>query len=53
MIAFGDDVTGFAVGDRVACAGAGIANHAEVIAVPVNLAARVPDRRSGSTMRRR
>ena len=35
--------TGFAVGDRVACAGAGIANHAEVIAVPVNLAVRVPD----------
>jgi predicted dehydrogenase/threonine dehydrogenase-like Zn-dependent dehydrogenase len=44
VIALGDDVTGFAVGDRVACAGAGIANHAEVIAVPVNLAARVPDR---------
>jgi predicted dehydrogenase/threonine dehydrogenase-like Zn-dependent dehydrogenase len=43
VIAVGDDVTGFAVGDRVACAGAGIANHAEVIAVPVNLAARVPD----------
>ncbi|HEY1512871.1 MAG TPA: zinc-binding alcohol dehydrogenase, partial [Gaiellaceae bacterium] len=42
VIALGDDVTGFAVGDRVACAGAGIANHAEVIAVPVNLAARVP-----------
>ncbi len=43
VAAVGDDVTGFAVGDRVACAGAGIANHAEVIAVPVNLAARVPD----------
>jgi predicted dehydrogenase/threonine dehydrogenase-like Zn-dependent dehydrogenase len=43
VIALGEDVTGFAVGDRVACAGAGIANHAEVIAVPVNLAARVPD----------
>jgi predicted dehydrogenase/threonine dehydrogenase-like Zn-dependent dehydrogenase len=43
VIAVGDDVTGFAAGDRVACAGAGIANHAEVIAVPVNLAARVPD----------
>jgi threonine dehydrogenase-like Zn-dependent dehydrogenase len=42
VIAVGDDVVGFAVGDRVACAGAGIANHAEVIAVPVNLAARVP-----------
>jgi predicted dehydrogenase/threonine dehydrogenase-like Zn-dependent dehydrogenase len=33
----------FQVGDRVACAGAGIANHAETICVPVNLAARVPD----------
>ena len=42
VLALGDDVTGFAVGDRVACAGAGFANHAEVIAVPVNLAARVP-----------
>jgi predicted dehydrogenase/threonine dehydrogenase-like Zn-dependent dehydrogenase len=33
---------GFAVGDRVACAGAGVANHAEVIDVPVNLAVKVP-----------
>jgi predicted dehydrogenase/threonine dehydrogenase-like Zn-dependent dehydrogenase len=39
----GEEVIGFAPGDRVACAGAGIANHAEVIAVPVNLAVRVPD----------
>jgi predicted dehydrogenase/threonine dehydrogenase-like Zn-dependent dehydrogenase len=30
------------VGDRVACAGAGIANHAELVSVPANLAARVP-----------
>ena len=29
--------------DRVACAGAGQANHAEVVAVPRNLAVRVPD----------
>jgi predicted dehydrogenase/threonine dehydrogenase-like Zn-dependent dehydrogenase len=43
VVGLGEDVDGFAVGDRVACAGAGIANHAEVIAVPVNLAARVPD----------
>lgn len=42
IIAIGERVEGFAVGDRVACAGAGIANHAEVIAVPVNLAARIP-----------
>jgi polar amino acid transport system substrate-binding protein len=32
----------FHVGDRVACAGAGHASHAEVVCVPVNLAARVP-----------
>ena len=43
VIALGDDVTGFSVGDRVACAGGGYANHAEVIAVPVNLVSRVPD----------
>ena len=34
---------GFTPGDRVACAGAGIANHAELIAVPINLAVRIPD----------
>lgn len=33
----------FRVGDRVACAGAGVASHAEVVCVPVNLAARIPD----------
>jgi predicted dehydrogenase len=43
VVGLGEDVDGFAVGDRVACAGAGIANHAEVISVPVNLAARVPE----------
>jgi predicted dehydrogenase/threonine dehydrogenase-like Zn-dependent dehydrogenase len=32
----------FRPGDRVACAGAGHASHAEVVAVPANLAARVP-----------
>ncbi len=35
--------SGFRAGDRVACAGAGIANHAELIDVPVNLAVRIPD----------
>lgn len=43
VIEVGEEVEGFAIGDRVACAGAGIANHAEVIDVPVNLAVRVPD----------
>jgi predicted dehydrogenase/threonine dehydrogenase-like Zn-dependent dehydrogenase len=42
VVELGDDVVGFAVGDAVACAGAGVANHAEYINVPVNLAARVP-----------
>lgn len=32
----------FAPGDRVACAGAGYASHAEVIAVPKNLAVKLP-----------
>lgn len=43
VIALGSDVSGFAVGDRVACAGGGYANHAEFIAVPVNLVVRIPD----------
>lgn len=33
----------FAPGDRVACAGGGYASHAEVIAVPRNLAVKIPD----------
>jgi predicted dehydrogenase/threonine dehydrogenase-like Zn-dependent dehydrogenase len=41
--AVGRDVLGFAPGDRVACAGAGYANHAEWVAVPENLVVRVPD----------
>jgi len=39
----GDGVAGFAPGDRVACAGAGYANHADWVAVPENLVARVPE----------
>ncbi len=38
----GTAVDGCGVGDRVACAGAGYASHAEVVAVPRNLAVRVP-----------
>lgn len=37
VIEIGENVTEFMVGDYVACAGAGYANHAEVVAVPVNL----------------
>ena len=43
VIALGDEVDYFSIGDRVACAGAGFANHAEEISVPVNLAVKVPD----------
>jgi predicted dehydrogenase/threonine dehydrogenase-like Zn-dependent dehydrogenase len=43
VAAVGDLVDAFVVGDLVACAGAGIANHAELIDVPVNLAVRIPE----------
>ena len=43
VVAVGDGVDGFSVGDRVACAGAGYANHAEFISVPRNLAVTLPD----------
>lgn len=43
VVEIGNEVEGFKIGDRVACAGAGIANHAEFIDVPVNLAVSVPD----------
>lgn len=36
-------VPGLKPGQRVACAGAGYANHAEVVAVPKNLVVAVPD----------
>lgn len=39
----GKNVHGFARGDRIACAGAGYANHAEVNSVPKNLAVHIPD----------
>ena len=37
VIDVGDNVKGFERGDYVACAGVGYANHAEIVAVPVNL----------------
>ena len=40
--AVGPGVATFSPGDRVACAGAGYANHAELICVPENLVAPVP-----------
>jgi predicted dehydrogenase/threonine dehydrogenase-like Zn-dependent dehydrogenase len=38
----GEGVDSFRPGDRVACAGTGYANHAEVVVVPQNLVAVVP-----------
>jgi predicted dehydrogenase/threonine dehydrogenase-like Zn-dependent dehydrogenase len=43
VIAVGDGVVDFDVGERVACAGAGIAVHAEVACVPRMLAAKIPE----------
>ena len=42
VLEVGRGVEGLAPGDRVACGGAGWANHAEIVAVPRNLVARVP-----------
>lgn len=42
VVEVGSDVMRFAAGDRVACAGAGHANHAEFNVVPENLTARIP-----------
>ena len=39
----GAGVEGFAVGDRVACSGAGYASHAEFVRIPRNLVAKIPD----------
>ena len=43
VIAAGQGAEGFRVGDRVACAGGGYASHAEIVRVPANLAAPVPE----------
>src|SRR5262249_34899117 len=43
VLEVGGNVAGYAVGDRVACAGAGHANHAEINVVPKNLTVRIPD----------
>ncbi|MDP3184175.1 MAG: zinc-binding alcohol dehydrogenase, partial [Anaerolineales bacterium] len=43
IVALGDDMQGFHVGQRVACAGGGYAVHAEYAVVPRNLLAPLPD----------
>ena len=43
ILAVGDGMQGFKVGDRVACAGGGYAVHAEYTIIPQNLLAHLPD----------
>lgn len=43
VVQVGRDVTDLQPGERVACAGAGIANHAEMVLAPRNLLVKVPD----------
>jgi polar amino acid transport system substrate-binding protein len=43
VVSIGEGVAGLRQGDRVACAGVGYASHAEVLAVPRNLCARLPE----------
>ncbi|WP_286723602.1 zinc-binding alcohol dehydrogenase, partial [Pelotomaculum sp. PtaB.Bin117] len=42
VVASGRRINDLKTGDRVACAGAGIANHAEYISAPRNLAVKIP-----------
>lgn len=54
VIAVGEKIKNkFSIGDHVAAAGAGIANHAEIVNVPENLVVKIPlemDFRSASTV---
>jgi len=43
VVKIGKGVTDIAVGERVACAGEGYACHAEFVAVPRNLVAKIPE----------
>jgi predicted dehydrogenase/threonine dehydrogenase-like Zn-dependent dehydrogenase len=43
VIEVGEGVTGLSVGDRVACGGQDYASHAEIVVVPQNLCAKVPE----------
>jgi len=43
IVEVGEDVTGLAVGDRVACAGQDYASHAEIVVVMQNLCAKLPE----------
>ena len=41
VIEVGEGVTEFKLGDKVACAGVGYANHAEIVSVPINLSVKL------------
>ena len=43
IVEVGEGVTGLSVGDRVACGGQDYASHAEVVVVPQNLCAKLPE----------
>lgn len=43
VVAVGEGIDDLAPGDRVACGGAGKANHADFVSVPRNLVCRVPE----------
>jgi predicted dehydrogenase/threonine dehydrogenase-like Zn-dependent dehydrogenase len=45
VVAVGNRVKQFKVGDYVACAGAGFASHADIVCVPENLVVKVSDER--------
>lgn len=43
VVQVGENVTSFKEGDKVACAGVGYANHAEIVSVPVNLSVKLDE----------
>jgi predicted dehydrogenase len=43
VVQVGENCSGINIGDRVACGGAGYANHAEINYVPKNLMVKIPD----------
>jgi len=44
VIEVGEGVTEFEVGNKVACAGVGYANHAEIVSVPINLCVKLDEK---------
>ncbi|HHD80961.1 MAG TPA: zinc-binding alcohol dehydrogenase, partial [Campylobacterales bacterium] len=43
VIEVGENLSGINIGDRVACGGAGYANHSEINYIPKNLMVKIPD----------